>query len=186
MVDVYDQVDMNHYKSAGSVHAGSTAKTGRLVPQLKTLFVAVPKSATSNAEVRLYAPEHAATTFAKPSEPQEKVDAPVAETLILHMLSEHPTLRRMGLHVIPPGQSQMILIANGNATRLGIHTSDGDFAAVKDGKTYGPHIADGGFYNMKMHMFDAQGHAIGIPRHGDPRHRGIKRRRCGPPGSGYP
>lgn len=162
MVDVYDQVDRNHYKSAGSVHAGSTAKTGRLVPQLKTLFVAVPKSATSNAEVRLYAPEHAATASARPSEPQEKVDAPVAESLILHMLSEHPALRRMGLHVVPPGQSQMILIANGNATRLGIHTSDGDFAAVKGEKTYGPHIADGGFYNMKMHMFDAQGRAIGI------------------------
>jgi hypothetical protein len=45
---------------------------------------------------------------------------------------------------------------------LGIHTSDGDFAAVKDGKTYGPYIADGGFYNMKMPMFDANGRRIGI------------------------
>jgi hypothetical protein len=56
----------------------------------------------------------------------------------------------------------MILIANGNATRLGIHTSDGDFAAVQGGNTYGPHSADGGFYNMKMPMFDAQGRPIGI------------------------
>jgi hypothetical protein len=68
----------------------------------------------------------------------------------------------MGLHVIPPGGNQMILIANGNATRLGIHTSLGDFAAVKSGKTYGPYIADGGFYNMKMPMFDAKGQHIGI------------------------
>jgi hypothetical protein len=95
-------------------------------------------------------------------EPQEKVDAPIAERLILQMLSEHPTLRRMGLHVIPPGKQQMILIANGNATRLGIHTSAGDFAAVKDGKTYGPLIADGEFFNMKMRMFDAQKRPIGI------------------------
>jgi hypothetical protein len=56
----------------------------------------------------------------------------------------------------------MILIANGNATRIGIHTSEGDFAAVKDGKTYGPRIADGNFYNMKMPMFDAQRKPIGI------------------------
>jgi len=56
----------------------------------------------------------------------------------------------------------MILIANGNATRLGIHTSPGDFAAVKDGKTYGPHIVDGDFYNMKMPMFDAEGRQIEI------------------------
>jgi hypothetical protein len=32
----------------------------------------------------------------------------------------------------------MILIANGNATRIGIHTSESDFAAVKSGKTYDP------------------------------------------------
>jgi hypothetical protein len=56
----------------------------------------------------------------------------------------------------------MVLIANGNETRLGIHTSEGDFAAVKSGKTYGPRIADGEFYNMKMPMFDAQGRSIGI------------------------
>ena len=56
----------------------------------------------------------------------------------------------------------MILIANGNETRLGIHTSEGDFAAVKSGKTYGPRIADGEFYNMKMPMFDAKGRRIGI------------------------
>ena len=68
----------------------------------------------------------------------------------------------MGLHVIPPGGQTMILIANGNETRLGIHTSEGDFAAVKNGKTYGPRIADGEYYNMKMPMSDAHGHRIGI------------------------
>ena len=161
-VDVYDQMKLDRYVSAGSIHAGSTAKTGRFVPQLKTLFVAAPKSPTENAKVLLYEPLHAGTGEVRAGEPQEPVNAPVAEDLILHMLSEHPTLRRMGLHVIPPGQKQMILIANGNATRLGIHTSDGDFAAVKDGKTYGPHNADGGFYNMKMPMFDAEGRPIGI------------------------
>ena len=56
----------------------------------------------------------------------------------------------------------MILIANGNATRIGISTSEGDFAAVKNGKIYGPKIEDGQFYNMKMPMFDAQNRRIGI------------------------
>jgi hypothetical protein len=54
------------------------------------------------------------------------------------MLSSHPYLRKMGLHVIPLGGSQMILIANGNAIRLGIHTSVGDFAAVRMGKPMVP------------------------------------------------
>ena len=81
---------------------------------------------------------------------------------MLETLSAHPLLRRMGLHVIPPGRENMILIANGNATRIGIRTSPGDFAAVKSGGIYGPRIADGEFYNMKMPMFDAQGRRIGI------------------------
>ncbi|WP_263385924.1 hypothetical protein [Granulicella arctica] len=56
----------------------------------------------------------------------------------------------------------MILIANGNASRIGIHTSIGDFAATKDGKTYGPLNTDGAFYNMKMLMFDTKSRPIGI------------------------
>ena len=56
----------------------------------------------------------------------------------------------------------MSVIANGNATRLGIRTSEGDFAAVKSAKIYGPRIEDGQFYNMKMPMLDAQHRQIGI------------------------
>jgi hypothetical protein len=56
----------------------------------------------------------------------------------------------------------MILIANGNATRIGIRTSASNFAAVKNGGIYGPRIEDGEFYNMKMPLFDAQRRSIGI------------------------
>ena len=90
------------------------------------------------------------------------VHAPAAQAIVLETLSDHPLLRRIGLHVIPPGGKDMILIANGNATRVGIHTSPGDFAAVKSGKTYGPRIADGEFYNMKMYLSNAKGDRIGI------------------------
>jgi hypothetical protein len=56
----------------------------------------------------------------------------------------------------------MVIVANGNATRIGVRTTDRDFAAVKDGKTYCARIDDGAFYNLKMPMFDAQGRHIGI------------------------
>ncbi len=161
-IDVYDQLTRDHYVAAGKVRAGSAAKTGSLISQVDRLFVAAPRSATNNARIVLYQPVHTVKAMVRGPEPQEPVHAPEAEALILRMLSEHPDLRRMGLHVIPPGQSQMILIANGNATRLGIHTSLADFAAVQGVRTYGPHIADGGFYNMKMPMFDAAGGWIGI------------------------
>jgi hypothetical protein len=161
-IDVYDQIGMDKYVSRGSIPTNSKARTGRLVPELNRLFVAAPSDDARSARVEIFEPMNAGSGEARGPEPQEAVNAPAAEELVLNMLSAHPFLRKMGLHVIPPGQSTMILIANGNATRLGIHTSPGDFAAVKEGKTYGPHIADGGFYNMKMPMFDAKGNRIGI------------------------
>jgi DNA-binding beta-propeller fold protein YncE len=161
-IDVYDQISMDKYVSRGSIPTNSNARTGRLVPELNRLFVAAPSDGARSARVEIFEPMNAGLGEARGPEPQEVVNAPAAEELLLNMLSAHPFLRKMGLHVIPPGQSTMILIANGNATRLGIHTSPGDFAAVKDGKTYGPLIADGGFYNMKMPMFDAKGNRIGI------------------------
>jgi DNA-binding beta-propeller fold protein YncE len=161
-VDSFDQIAMDQYAAKGSVHAGPGARTGKVVPQLDELFVAVPHADAENAKVLVYTPMHAGAGIVRGPEPQEHVDAPRAEELILNFLSAHPMLRKTGLHVIPPGGKEMILIANGNATRLGIHTSPGDFAAVKSGKTYGPHIAGGGYYNMKMNMFDARERNIGI------------------------
>jgi DNA-binding beta-propeller fold protein YncE len=161
-VDVFEQTDLNHYVSRGSVASGPHGRTSRLAPELNRLFVAVPQSGMQNARVLVYEPIN--TPAARPAldDVKEPVHAPAAQEIVLETLSNHPLLRRIGLHVIPPGGKDMILIANGNATRVGIHTSPGDFAAVKSGKTYGPRIADGEFYNMKMPMFDAQGHRIGI------------------------
>lgn len=161
-VDVYEQKDLDHYVSLGSVRTGINGKTAKFVPQLDRLFVAVPQHGRQRASILVYQPVNLPEIKTAPAEIKEKVHAPRAEQIVLETLSAHPLLRRIGLHVIPPGNNTMVLIANGNATRIGIHTSEGDFAAVKDGKIYGPKIEDGQFYNMKMPMFDAQHRRIGI------------------------
>ena len=161
-MDVFEQSDLDHYASLGSVPTGANGRTSRLVPELNRLFVAVPRNGSVSARIFVFEPIHLPAPNTPPTDVKEPVNAPAAENLVLEELSLHPRLRRMGLHVIPPGQHTMILIANGNATRIGIHTSESDFAAVKSGKTYGPRIASGNFYNMKMPMFDAQHRSIGI------------------------
>jgi len=122
----------------------------------------VPQSGQQKAAILVYKPVNVLEPKISPVEIMQPVNAPRAEEIILETLSAHPLLRKVGLHVIPPSGEKMILIANGNATRIGISTSEGDFAAVKNGKIYGPKIEDGQFYNMKMPMFDAQGRSIGI------------------------
>jgi DNA-binding beta-propeller fold protein YncE len=161
-VDVFDQTDLNHYASRGSVESGRNGRTARFVPELNRLFVSVPQTASATARVLEFEPQNMQIPRVPPADVKETVQAPTAEKIVLEELSKHPTLRKMGLHVIPPGGQTMILIANGNQTRLGIHTSESDFAAVKSGSTYGPRIADGEYYNIKMAMFDAQDRKIGI------------------------
>jgi DNA-binding beta-propeller fold protein YncE len=161
-VDVFDQKDLNTYAAAGSVANGVNGRTAKFVPQLNRLYVALPQSGGKNARILVYQPVGAPEPKLPVTGEMRPVPAPVAEGLVMGMLSAHPHLRKMGLHVIPPGKDTMILIANGNMTRLGVLTSESDFAAVKNGKMYGPLNADGQFYNMKMQMFDAQGRRIGI------------------------
>jgi hypothetical protein len=162
VIDVFEQTDLDHYVSKGSVVTGANGRTAKLAPQLNRLFVAVPSAGGQRARILVYEPINTPEPKLPPTDAKEPVNAPRAEEIVLETLSSHPLLRRMGLHVIPPGRQHMILIANGNATRVGIRTSEGDFAAVKSGKIYGPRIEDGNFYNMKMPMFDAQGKPIGI------------------------
>jgi DNA-binding beta-propeller fold protein YncE len=162
VIDVFEQTDLNHYAFRGTVATGTNGRTAKLVPQLNRLFVAIPQSTQQNARILVYEPVNTPEPKLPPTDTKEPVNAPAAENIVLETLSAHPLLRRMGLHVIPPGHENMILIANGNATRLGIRTSESDFAAIKSGGIYGPRIEDGEFYNMKMSMFDAQGRKIGI------------------------
>ncbi len=89
------------------------------------------------------------------------VHAGFAEALVRATLSEHPFLRKMGLHAVPPGSTTSVIIANGNATRVGIPTTAADFRAVASGRTYGPDI-DGIYYNIKMPLYASSGARIGL------------------------
>jgi DNA-binding beta-propeller fold protein YncE len=53
-IDVIEQVDANNYKTSTRFETASGARTGLLVPQLDTLFVAVPHRGSQQAEIREY------------------------------------------------------------------------------------------------------------------------------------
>jgi DNA-binding beta-propeller fold protein YncE len=54
-VNVYHQIDADHYQSIGKVPTGPLGKTGLLVPELEKYFVAVPPHGASAAEVLIFA-----------------------------------------------------------------------------------------------------------------------------------
>jgi len=53
-VDVYQELDPDHYKLLGKVASGSAARTGHIVPDLHKFFVEVPAQGTTGAEVLVY------------------------------------------------------------------------------------------------------------------------------------
>jgi DNA-binding beta-propeller fold protein YncE len=53
-VDVYSQIDADHYKLIQTVKTSPGAKTARLVPQLHRYFVAAPKNGANKAQILVY------------------------------------------------------------------------------------------------------------------------------------
>jgi DNA-binding beta-propeller fold protein YncE len=60
-IDVFETKDHRDYEKVASVKTASGARTGLLVPDLHTLFVAVPKRSGQQAEIREYALPEAPT-----------------------------------------------------------------------------------------------------------------------------
>jgi DNA-binding beta-propeller fold protein YncE len=161
-VSVYREVDADHYELLGNVPTGPLARTGYLVPALNRYFVAVPQHGKVDAEVLAFAPDKPLLMPAAIPPPAYSVNAPTAQNIVMETLSAHPFLRKLGLHAIAPGQTQSVIIANANLSKVGKLTTPNDFKAVQDGMTNCKREEDGAFYDMKMQMFDAAGKKIGL------------------------
>jgi DNA-binding beta-propeller fold protein YncE len=53
-VDVFEQIDSDHYARLAEIPGGFRAKTGILIPETKRYYLAAPKHGAKNAEVRVY------------------------------------------------------------------------------------------------------------------------------------
>jgi hypothetical protein len=53
-IDIIDQTDPNTYTASTKVDTAEGARTGLLVPERDTLFVAVPHRGSQKAEIRAY------------------------------------------------------------------------------------------------------------------------------------
>ena len=161
-IDVLQEIDADHFRSLGSVAAGEQAKTGRLAPEINRYFAAVPQASNGVASIQIFQPLNIPAI--KPAEisAAQPVHAPHALELEMATLSAHLDLRKMGLHAIPPGGRESLIIANANTSRIGVKSSAGDLDAVKEGKTYCAAKDDGAFFNMKLPLKDAAGRIVGI------------------------
>ena len=53
-LDLYKEVDADHYEAAGKIPSSPGTRNGRFVPELHEYFLAVPQHESANAEIRVY------------------------------------------------------------------------------------------------------------------------------------
>jgi DNA-binding beta-propeller fold protein YncE len=161
-VSVFEESDADHFNPLSPVTGAGKAATGTLVPSLNRYFVAVPSADTTGPSVQVFEPVNVLP--ATPVETPEKasVHAPKALELDFATMAAHPELRKMGLHAVPPGGHDSVIIANTNTTRIGNKSSEGDLESTKDGKTSCSKRDDGAFYGVKQPLEDASGRRVGI------------------------
>ena len=56
-VEVYQQIDLDHYKEIAKIPTGPIARTSLFVPVFNRYYVAVPANGHQGAEIRVYEPE---------------------------------------------------------------------------------------------------------------------------------
>jgi hypothetical protein len=62
-----------------------------------------------------------------------RVNAPFAQRLIVEEKSMHPEIQKLGLHAVPPGQRENVIIANNLPEKIGKVSSAGDMQLVASG-----------------------------------------------------
>ena len=69
-----------------------------------------------------------------------QVSAPLAQKLVLEAKAQHPEIKKIGTHAIPPGATESAIIGSDNPSKIGKVSSANDLTFVTTGiaKVY-PH-----------------------------------------------
>ena len=74
----------------------------------------------------------------------------------------HPELQKLGLHVIPPGQTEYAIIANTFPSKIGKKSSAADLTVLTTGKATVKSDDRGKFFDLCLPISDSAGRPIGI------------------------
>lgn len=90
------------------------------------------------------------------------VNAPFAEELIVKEKAAHPEIQKLGLHAVPPGQTENVIVANNLPEKIGKVSSPNDMRLVASGKPVAVRVEKGSFFDTFVPLHDRTGHIIGF------------------------
>jgi hypothetical protein len=90
------------------------------------------------------------------------VSAPFAQQMIVKEKTMHPEIQKLGLHAVPPGQTQNVIIASNLPEKIGKVSAASDMQHVAAGVPYAEKIADEGYWDTFVPFHDHDGKVIGF------------------------
>ncbi len=94
--------------------------------------------------------------------PAQVVQAHFAQYLLTSTMSAHPELQKMGLHAVPAGEQDEVIIACSVPSKIGKKSSAGDLETEHAGKPSVKTVSEKSFYDLALPLNDANKHPIGM------------------------
>ncbi|MGI8770937.1 MAG: hypothetical protein ACR2JE_05840 [Acidobacteriaceae bacterium] len=91
-----------------------------------------------------------------------QVSAPFAQQLLIKEKAMHPEIQKLGLHAVPPGQTQNVVIANNIPEKIGKASSANDMTLVAAGEPVAVRVEEGSFFDTFVPLHDRAGQIIGF------------------------
>jgi hypothetical protein len=107
-----------------------------------------------------FAQRSSVAASAKPAKVQ--VDAPFAQQLIVKEKAMHPEIQKLGLHAVPPGQTQNVIIASNLPEKIGKVSAPSDLQLVAAGEPQAEKIDKEGYWDTFVPVHDHNGTTIGF------------------------
>src|ERR1700691_1794850 len=83
------------------------------------------------------------------------VNAPYAQDLVVATKKAHPELQKLGIHAVPPGESDYAIIANAITSKIGKKSSAADLTVGHTGKATVKRDEAGKFFDLCLPIADS-------------------------------
>jgi hypothetical protein len=104
--------------------------------------------------------ESSAPAATKPA--KVHVDAPYAQQLIVKERASHPEIQKLGLHAVPPRQTENVIIASNLPEKIGKVSAPSDLQLVAAGEPRAEKINQEGYWDTFVPLHDRRGKIIGF------------------------
>jgi len=86
-----------------------------------------------------------------------KVNAPLAQSILVKVKAHHDDIVKLGLHAVPPGETDNVIIANITPSKNGKKSSDKDIEKLAEAKPIAVRIDKDKVFDLLIPITDANG-----------------------------